>query len=305
MQRLQLWESSFEAMGAHCKVAVLGGEQGLLTWAEARIRALETSWTRFRPDSELSWLNARHGRWNRVSPDLLVLLRRGLAGYRMSGGLFDPFMEAEIVRAGYDRDIARLDLVTEQGVAALASTGQARRQLRAPLLLDVKHRRAMLDPSVSFDSGGIGKGLAADLVATESLEKGAAGALVSLGGDLRVAGAWPDDGWRVAVRDPGEDGGATVKLRDGAICTSGTSRRRWRNANGSIGHHIIDPRTGTPVARPAAIAVSVIDRHAWRAEVMTKIALLARRSQLAERLARMPDTAALLWDADGRFEQIS
>lgn len=305
LQRLQLWESRFEAMGCTCKVAILGADHGLLAWAETRVRTLESSWTRFRPDSELSWLNARRGRWNQVSPELLVLLRRGLAGYRISGGLFDPFMESEIVKAGYDRDLTRLDLVDAQETATPAVTKQGRRQVRHPLLLDVKHGRARLDSSVRFDSGGIGKGLAADLVATEALANGAAGALVSLGGDLRVAGAWPDDGWRVAVRDPGEGGGAQVKLRDGAICTSGTSRRRWRNTNGSIGHHIIDPRTGGSATHPSATAVSVIDRLAWRAEVMTKVALLAKRSVLVERVARMPDAAVLLWDADGRYEQIS
>ncbi|MGO9197832.1 MAG: FAD:protein FMN transferase [Acidimicrobiales bacterium] len=60
-----------------------------------------------------------------------------------------------------------------------------------------------LPPKVGIDSGGIGKGLAADVVVEELLQSGAAGVCVNLGGDLRAGGVPPDgSGWTIAVDHP-------------------------------------------------------------------------------------------------------
>ena len=63
-----------------------------------------------------------------------------------------------------------------------------------------------LPPGVGFDPGGIGKGLAADLVVDLLLDGGAAGACVDLGGDGRMAGEPPTGGWRVGIGNPYVDG---------------------------------------------------------------------------------------------------
>ena len=65
---------------------------------------------------------------------------------------------------------------------------------------------------------------------------GADGACVNLGGDLRVTGRDPaDDAWTVAVEHPVAAAPlAHVGLRDGAVATSTTLRRRWRSTASSV-----------------------------------------------------------------------
>ncbi|TME75432.1 MAG: FAD:protein FMN transferase, partial [Chloroflexi bacterium] len=100
------------------------------------------------------------------------------------------------------------------------------------LLLDQATRSAALAPGAALDLGGIAKGALADLLIDELGEN----AVCNLGGDLRVRGAGPEgDGWHIGLCD-----GTLVALRDGAVCTSGISKRRW----GHSMHHLIDPRTG-------------------------------------------------------------
>ncbi len=90
-------------------------------------------------------------------------------------------------------------------------------------------------------------------------------ALAHLGGDVRVRGNGPEgDGWHIGLCD-----GSAVAVRDGAVCTSGTTRRRW----GQSVHHLIDPKTGMPV-RTDLEEVSVITDFALRGEVYAKCAML-------------------------------
>src|SRR5438094_8740902 len=56
---------------------------------------------------------------------------------------------------------------------------------------------------------------------------------------------------------------------DGAVCTSGVTRRRW----GHSMHHLIDPRTGMP-AKTDLAEVSVVTDSALRGEVYAKSAML-------------------------------
>jgi thiamine biosynthesis lipoprotein len=65
-----------------------------------------------------------------------------------------------------------------------------------------------------------------------------------------------------------------VVLDEGALATSGITRRRWARADGSAGHHLIDPRTGRPAASPW-LAVTTWAPTCLQAEVAAKAALIA------------------------------
>jgi thiamine biosynthesis lipoprotein len=128
----------------------------------------------------------------------------------------------------------------------------------------------VLPDGVVFDPGGIGKGLAADLVAAALLDAGADGACVNLGGDVRAEGSAPGGTWRVAVSHPGAaEPVALVALAAGAVATSTTALRTW----GPGVHHLVDPATGRPYAGPLATVTAVAREAAW-AEVAAKAALL-------------------------------
>lgn len=137
-----------------------------------------------------------------------------------------------------------------------------------------------LPDGVMLDPGGIGKGLAADIVADELRRAGAAGALVNVGGDLRVCGRAPfSGGWLVGIEDPFDRAKriAVHRLGDGGVATTTPVHRRWSRP-GHPFHHVIDPRTGAPPPTDVA-SVTVLASHAWQAEVVAKAAALAGASE--------------------------
>ena len=155
-----------------------------------------------------------------------------------------------------------------------------------------------LPAGTGFDPGGIGKGLAADLVATELIAAGADGVCINLGGDVRVQGTPPSDGaWTIAIEHPWSARPlARVGVADGAVCTSTTLRRRWQ-VDGTDMHHVIDPRTGRPTCSDLSFA-SVIAGSARAAEVLAKSVLLAG-SESAFDLVERTGAAALAVDVRG------
>ena len=234
--------------------------------AVARITELEARWSRFLPDSEISELNRRAGETVAVSADTVLLVTRAIEAWRLTGGGFDPMVLGAVLTAGYDRSFEELvDHSTAPGQSTL---------LVGCTDIVVSAGAVRLPDDTGFDPGGIGKGLAADLVVHELLAAGAAGVCVNLGGDLRVAGTGPDGGsWTVAIEHPwSESPVALVGLADGAVATSTTLRRTWL-AGGTVRHHFIDPATGEPSDTDLNL-VSIVTGQAWVAEVLARAVLL-------------------------------
>jgi thiamine biosynthesis lipoprotein len=258
-------------MGTDAHVLVVGpGAERLLADAADRIEQLEARWSRFRPDSEVSRLNAAAGAALAVSPDTVHLVAMAVEAWRHSAGFVDCTLLEQVVAAGYDRPLTDLPPHRpgdERWDPVLPA-------LLGPLDLEVTATTVRLPVGIGFDPGGIGKGLAADLVVAELLAAGAEGACVNLGGDVRVQGAGPDaDGWTVSIDHPAQSWPvALVGLRDGAVATSTTLRRRW-TVGGEERHHLIDPRTGAPATSGLEL-VSVVAASAWEAEVLAKAVLL-------------------------------
>jgi thiamine biosynthesis lipoprotein len=276
-------------MGSDVHVVVVGDE-ALLFEARRRTGELERRWSRFLPGSEVSRLNAMAGNPVVVSPDTRLLVERALAGWRLTGGLFDPTVLGDVVRAGYDRSFELLDQDPGPG-RSHAGRGAA------DVTVD-EHGLVWLPDGVGLDPGGIGKGLAADLVCTELLAAGAAGACVNVGGDLRVMGESPTGlGWCIDVEGP-FDGVpiARVGLDDGGVATSSRMRRRWGSGTAAR-HHLIDPRTGDP-ATTRDPAVTVVAAEAWQAEVLAKATFLGGAGPGLHLVASLR-AAALVVHADG------
>jgi thiamine biosynthesis lipoprotein len=134
----------------------------------------------------------------------------------------------------------------------------------------------MLPAGVGLDLGGIGKGLAADLIVDRTLAAGADGISVNLGGDLRAEGDAPtDDGWVVGIEQPFRPGDelARVRLAGGAVVTTSPLHRRWRHGGSEV-HHLIDPSTGWPAVSNLA-SVTIVGGEAAGAEIAAKAVFLA------------------------------
>ena len=257
----------FRVMGSDATVVVVGGPAGLAEAAHDRLDDLEGLWSRFRPDSEISRLNAAGGAPLAVSPETLRLVETAVRAWHLSDGACDPTVLGDVLRAGYTTSFERLAAqVTLPGSELRLGAGGIR----------VEAGTVQLPAGVGFDPGGIGKGLAADMIAEELLAAGAEGACVNVGGDLKVSGRAPDedDGWVIGI-DAGPDvAGPLLGLAHGGVATSSCRRRRWTAADGTTAHHLIDPRTGTP-ADTGLATVTVVAADAWQAEMLTKAVFLA------------------------------
>lgn len=280
--------ATWRAMGTTARAWFATDDASVLSAAQSRIAALEGRWSRFVPTSDVARLNVSAGRPVPVAPETMDLLETALAWWHATSGLFDPTVLHALEAAGYDRDLA-------SGHGAIGA-GRPSPGLGG-LELDRTEGTAMLPPGVGIDLGGIGKGQAADALATELGH--VAGGLVDLGGDLRVWGTSPDGGgWPIAV-DDARDGSslAVLGLHDGAVATSTTLRRCWTD-DAQAAHHLIDPRTGQP-STGAIVAVTVAAAAAAPAEVLAKVALLTGSIDAAAALLVEHDVAGLVVPAIG------
>jgi thiamine biosynthesis lipoprotein len=262
---------SWRSMGSTAEMIVYGeGSEAAADWAVHASEQMEQAWSRFRPDSELSRLNASPGRAVEVSPLLWAALERAARGWQETDGFFDPTILPSLRRIGYDRNFADVERDGDSPVLPLPAVGFG------SVVLDATHRTVTLPPGVEIDLGGIGKGLAADLTVIGLRRQGIMSASVSFGGDLRVTGPGPDDEgvWDTMVENPFDD---TELLRfplvEEAIVQSTRLFRTW-NRGGEQQHHLVDPRTGR-AAQTGVAAVVITGPEAWRSEVLAKAALIA------------------------------
>ena len=251
----ELTTRHFDALGSTCELLSVGSGQAALERCEQSIRDAEARFTRFLPDSELAGLNASDGRYVPVSAEMFAMLQAALWAFQESNGLVNAAVLPALAAAGYDRPFRQG--LTEPAVLHATQLPP----LPEVLILDQATRSAALAPGAALDLGGIVKGALADMLIDELGDD----AVCNLGGDLRVRGAGPEgDGWHIGLCDQ-----SVVALTNGAVCTSGTTSRRW----GHSMHHLIDPRTGLP-ARSDVAEVSVVTDTALRGEVYAKSAIL-------------------------------
>jgi thiamine biosynthesis lipoprotein len=284
------------AMGAYADLMIVGGDgRALAGWAADRLNELEARWSRFLPDSELNVLHARAGAGPAAaSPDLTDAVGRALSLWYVSDGLFDPTVRGALEAIGYDRTFRD---IAPEGPDLLALPPPAPGCAR--IRVDRENGSITLPDGIALDLGGLGKGLAADIVASGLVERGATGACVGLGGDVRVAGS-PIEGeaWRIRVEDPFDESRTlcTRALRDEAIVTSTTRFRHWTRGARKL-HHIIDPATGAPAARGVTAVIAQSD-EAWWAEGVAKAAVVAGVEPGLALLERL-GVAALVVDTSG------
>ncbi|HET7017188.1 MAG TPA: FAD:protein FMN transferase [Streptosporangiaceae bacterium] len=255
-----------DAIGTTARLAIWppGRLRPALGAIDAEIRRLDLAASRFRADSEISRVQAAaDGTAVPISESLAEVIGVALAAARWTGGLVDPTVGAALEALGYDRDFV---LVSDGGRLSepVAVPGWRSVGLDGPKL--------SLPAGIRLDFGATAKGLGADWAACAAavlargddppkpsvVAAGRGGVLVSLGGDIRVAGQEPLGGWPVLIADEHRQSGRArrpgpstqvVRLPGGALATSSITCRQWRR-DGTLLHHIVDPRTGRPATGP-------------------------------------------------------
>jgi FAD:protein FMN transferase len=245
--------------------------------AASDIRRLFTAWerrlTRFDRRSELSRLNAARSTHVRVSEITARFVDAAIGAARLTNGLVDPTLVKEIEAAGYAHTLKRT-LPLEIGLRIAPSRAPARPHPDArwaSIRVDRRCRVIARPHGVQLDSGGIAKGLFADMAA-DALS-GCVFWAVDCGGDLRIGGDLPRP---VNVDNPFRPGKAIEQLSvtNGGVATSGIGRRAWLDATGRPAHHLLDPGTGRP-AFTGIVQATALAPTALEAEALAKAALLS------------------------------
>jgi len=260
---------------------------------ESDLAAVDAACSRFRADSEIRAL--RGGRPQKISPLLAEAVAVALRAARLTDGDVDPTVGAAMSAAGYDRDFQDVE-PNGPAIRLTVRTVPGWHQVR------LDGRTLTLPAGAKLDLGATAKAWAADRSAARIAAATGSGVLVSLGGDIAVAGPAPDGGWRIRVQDvtgaPGDPPAgpyALIAIRDGGLATSSTAARRWRRG-GDVLHHILDPRTSLP-AEPVWRTVSVAAGSCADANAASTAAVIRGRAAPGW-LARLALPARLV-DATG------
>jgi FAD:protein FMN transferase len=240
--------ATFECFGGRCSVRVGDPDgvaaQGAVERGRQELLDAHRRLSRFDPDSELCRLNHDPRAEVPVSPLLRRVVAAALTAGLRSGGLVDATLVEEIEAAGYaeSREFDRPP--NAEAVGPLHPAAPSPRAGWCEFGIDEGAGTVTRPPGVRLDPGGIAKGLLADLVGGPLADFAAFA--VDCCGDLRIGGS------AGRARDILVDhplGGAPIhrlRIADGAVATSGITRRAWTGADGGRAHQLIDPASGRP-----------------------------------------------------------
>ena len=212
-------------------------------------------------DGELSRANSAlaDGQAVTLSRRLYDLLNRAELWRQTSGGRFDPAVGGMVVAWGFD------DLTRPQtsGVPNEAMIEQLVQATSGGYTLDETLRLASSDTSIRLDIGAIVKGaLLAEAMAAVNTDE-CDRLVVDLGGDVAVRSTRKDAMFRIAVANPsGGPPSALLTLSSGEYVMTSGGYARYREIDGQRYQHIIDPRSGWPVAPAAATVIAEDPVHA-------------------------------------------
>ncbi len=256
-----------------------------------RMAALEDVFSRHRPDSQLSQLNAS-GHLNNADPALLDVLARAIDYGQLTGGAFDVTIES--VHRLY-REHARAGTLPPEAAV------HAARQL-------VDYRQVSIDGSgirlgkrgMALTLDGIAKGYIVDQGVATLAEHGFGSVLVELGGDLHTLGDTGQRPWQVAIRQPdtARQSRRLVAQVTGALATSGdylntfTADRRL--------HHILDPHSG--ISPHDLASASVLAPTTADADALSTALLVMGHAGLTL-IQRLPGIEALVIGKEGSIQQ--
>jgi thiamine biosynthesis lipoprotein len=286
---------TFRALGTSAKVVVI--DPDALPDAIASVRdevdAIDRSCSRFRPDSELARLHAGAGSWVEVDPVLIDAVEVALRAAILTDGDVDPTVGESLLLVGYDRDFAGLDPDGPPVGALRAAPGWR------SVEVDADRSRIRIPRGVRLDLGATAKAFASDRSARAAAAATGTGVLVSLGGDIAVAGPPPPGGWDIGLADShaaSAEPGHTVRIETGGLATSSTTVRRWLRGGRQV-HHVIDPATGRPATeiwRTVSVAAATcVDANVAATAAIVRgerAALWLQRLGLPARLVRTDGT---------------
>lgn len=280
-------------MGTGLTLTVVGTDRAAARAAAlamvAEMEALEAVLSAYRPDSQVSRLNAA-GRLERPAPILLDVLGLAARVAEQGNGAFD--LTVQPVLALYRGPRPR----TEVPPPAAIEAARARVDHRAVRVGDDAVAFARADMAITVD--GIATGLIIDRGVAAIRGRGFDNVLVDVGGDIMLSGERAAGvPWRVGIRNPrpGVALLARFEASNRAVATSGDYMHPFTPDLAQ--HHIVDPRTGYS---PTELASStIIAPDAATADALSTLTLVLGAERSSELLASLPGCAGYFVAKDG------
>jgi FAD:protein FMN transferase len=284
---------AFPALGTCCEVqyAAPGGDAQAADFERAAVgwvNAFEAKYSRFRPDSLISRINAEAGRgWVGIDPEMEMLLELCDTLHFMTQGVLDPTALPFIRLWDYKAEVPRVPAAEEIAAARVRVGWKKVQRQRGKVFLP--------EPGMALDFGGFGKEYAVDAVARLAAEHGITSALIDFGHDLRALGAPPGrPAWHIGLEDPRKPGTSadSIGVIDRGVASSGDYLRGFTIGGKRYGH-IIDPRTGWPVAN-GCMQATVIAASCLQAGVLATTAFVLGVPKGIEFIQASPGAEGLL-----------
>ncbi len=244
---------SMPAFGTTATVVVTDAEamQHATLILASEIEEMDRAASRFRPDSEVAALSRAGGSPVRVGSLMFESVLVALSVAEWTDGAVDPTVGRLMEDLGYDGDFAGMAETSERPRSApnreLVDARNRRQACWRSIEVDFEKRTVRVPDGVLLDLGASAKALAADRAAASIARRTRTGVLVSIGGDISVAGPPPDGGWAIGIAQssstPADSVDQVVAITSGGLASSSTTIRSW-NRSGRVVHHIVDPQTG-------------------------------------------------------------
>lgn len=282
----------FPVMGTVGSITVYGRDRKIrekaLDQAQKTIREIESTCNIFKPDSELSRLNAAAFRKEvACSPLLWEVLCEAERFHKISGGAFDVTVKPLMSLWGFHRK--RSTLPSDREIAeTMKKVGFDKVRLNPE-----KHSVRFLSEGVGIDLGGIAKGFALDKAMETLRGSGIRNAVVNLGGNILCLTEHGKRDRIIGIRDPVHADRiiARLPMRNNGIATSG-DYERYVVIDGKHYTHIIHPRTGRPVSD--MLSVTVVTPRGVDSDALSTSTFILGEA-FAEKICReFPDTGVLM-----------
>ncbi len=269
------------ALGSEAYITLVGTDEQFLgatfatLWQELSL--FEQTFSRFLPDSELTYVNERAGLLTDVSPEFVALTQAVQKYMERTGGLYNPFVLPVLQRAGYKGSWPHM--ATQGGAPDFSN-----REFSSTASLEISATSVTIPNQMALDFGGIGKGYALDQLAHIAQRQSITNYWLSFGGDILASGTDGDGSpWTIHVGQALNQDETCATIQAGsmqyAVATSGTLKRAGEGWN-----HLIDPRTGQST-NTDILSATVATDSGTAADVYAKCLVLVS-SKEAPKLAR-------------------
>ncbi|MBS0366775.1 MAG: FAD:protein FMN transferase [Proteobacteria bacterium] len=258
----------------------------------AEMRRIDALMSHYRPESQLSQINAHANRRPvQVDKELFDLIKLSTYYSQITQGAFDITYASVGYLYDYPSHIHPSEEQIDQALPAV--------NWRNMLLDEAHHTVRFEHRGMRIDLGGIGKGYAVDRGIALLKARGIAHAVVTAGGDTRILGDHLGRPWLVAIRHPDDPKRVITRipLSDAAMSTSG-DYERYFDEDGQRYHHIIDPHTGHSASKVRS--ATIIAPTATQTDGMSKTAFVLGPEKALEIINRMPEFDAVFVTPDGR-----